>query len=66
MHELHEAVEVHAQLRVEAGSAVEQIDEMGLAAPYPAPHVQAAHGLAPPAPESPGEPHEASRLLAPR
>ena len=58
MHELHEAVEVHAQLRVEPGSTVEQIDETGLAAPDPTPYVQAARGLAPPAPQPPGEPGE--------
>ena len=58
VHELHEAVEMDAQLRIEAGGGGEQVDETGLAAADPAPYVEAAHGLAPRAPEAASEPGE--------
>ena len=46
MHFLHEAVEVHAPLFLERQALEEHIHQVGLAAPHPAPHVQALVGLA--------------------
>ena len=63
VHELHEAVEMHSQLRVETNGVDEQIDEMSLAASDPAPHVEAAQGFAVSAPEMSRKPGDDPGVL---
>ena len=64
VHALHEAVEMHSQLRVETRGVDEQIDEMGLAAPDTAPYVETAHGFAVGAPETSPKPGDDPDVLS--